>query len=125
MQILPTDGEIVVEAKLSPTDVSQVHLGQQAWVKLDAFDYTIYGELKAKVSYISSDAITENSIHGEMAFYRVRIEISKDELTGRQKEISLRPGMTATVDVQSGKRTVLSYLTKPISKMMHESLKEK
>ena len=125
MQILPTDGQIVVEAKLSPTDVSQVHVGQEAWVKLDAFDYTVYGELKAKVSYISSDAITESSIRGEMAFYRVRIEIAKDELTGRQKEIALRPGMTATVDVKSGNRTVLSYLIKPISKMMHESLNEK
>lgn len=125
MQILPTDGEIVVEAKLAPADVSQVHVGQEAWVKLDAFDYTVYGELKGKVSFISSDAITENSMRGEMAFYRLRVEIAKDALTGKQKEITLRPGMTATVDVKSGDRTVMSYLIKPISKMMRESLNEK
>ena len=125
MQILPTDGEIVLEAKLQPSDVSQVHVGQEAWVKLDSFDYTVFGELKGKVSFISSDAITENSMRGEMAFYRIRIEISKEALTGRQKEITLRPGMTATVDIKSGDRTVMSYLIKPISKMMRESLNEK
>jgi adhesin transport system membrane fusion protein len=96
-----------------------------ALVKLDSYDYAVFGALHATVRYVSPDAISQQTVHGDMPFYRVRVAISKEPRHGRASEIVLRPGMSATVDIRSGSRTVLEYLTKPISRMMDESLKEK
>lgn len=126
MEILPTTSRLIVEGKLRPADIGFVHVGMPASVKLDAYDYSIYGMLKGSVVYISPDAITEMAPQGELLYYRVQIGLGEDEvLLRRGKKIEILPGMTANIDIRTGEKTVLSYLTKPIIKVFHESMSER
>ncbi|GAA0315946.1 HlyD family efflux transporter periplasmic adaptor subunit [Psychrobacter aestuarii] len=125
MQILPTSSDLVVEAEVSPADIAYVKEGQDATVKLDAYDYSIFGAMTGTVEYISPDTLLEQTPEGERAYYRVLIVITGAEFAGRSDEIVIRPGMTASVDIKAMERTVLSYLTKPITKTLSEGLGER
>lgn len=126
MQIVPLDDELIVEARVRPADIAFVKIGQPASVKIDAYDYTIYGWLSGKVSYISPDTLTEDLRAGEQAYYRVQVKSSGQRFGGGSgKTIDLQPGMTATVEVKTGSNTVLHYLLKPVIKTLGESLVEK
>lgn len=125
MQILPTSSDLVVEAEVSPADIAYVKEGQAATVKLDAYDYSIFGAMNGTVEYISPDTLIEQTPEGERAYYRVLIVITGAEFAGRADEIVIRPGMTASVDIKAMERTVLSYLTKPITKTLSEGLGER
>ena len=125
MQILPTSSDLVVEAKVSTADIAYIKKGQDATVKLDAYDYSIFGAMDGKVSYISPDTLMEQTAQGEEPYYRVLIVITGSEFDGRQDEIVIKPGMTASVDIKARERTVLSYLTKPITKTLSEGLGER
>ena len=126
LELLPTDSKLIVEGKLRPSDIGFVRPGMDATVKLDAFDYSIYGVLKGIVSYISPDAITEQSPQGEMLFYRVQIslaDVDSQHLHGRA--IKIQPGMTVGIDIRTGRKSVLNYLIKPVVKVFHESMSER
>ena len=125
MQILPTSSDLVIDAKVSPADIAYVKKDQQASVKLDAYDYSIFGAMNGTVSYISPDTLMEQTAQGEEPYYRVLIVITDAEFDGRQDEIVIKPGMTASVDIKARERTVLSYLTKPITKTLSEGLGER
>ncbi len=126
IELLPTGNNLIAEAKVPPADIAFVAVGQIASVKLDAYDSSIYGAMQGKVSYISPDVLTEDSKQGPVTYYRVRIEITNAEFKGEKaKEIHLRPGLTATVEIKAMERTVLSYLTKPISKTFSQSMGER
>lgn len=125
MQLLPTSGDLVVEAKIKPADIAYVQEGQTASVKLDAYDYSIFGAMTGEVVYISPDTLMQRTAHGEEPYYRVQIRIGDAEYADRAKDIVIRPGMTATVDIKARERTVLSYLTKPITKTLSEGLGER
>ncbi len=125
MEILPTSSDLIVEAKVSPTDIAYVKEGQDATVKLDAYDYTIFGAMQGKVIYISPDTLMEQSREGEKPYYRVQIKIIGAQFAKRGGEIVIKPGMTASVDIKAMERTVLSYITKPIVKTLSEGLGEK
>ena len=130
MELLPTDSTLVVEAKLRPADIAYVRNGLPAAIKLDAFDYSIYGVLRGQVVYISPDALTEKTQAGEHAYYRVLVRINEEALSQRNREssgksVEIQPGMTSTVEISTGTQTVLSYLTKPVTKTFSESLGER
>lgn len=125
MQILPTSSDLVIDAKVSPADIAYVKEGQEATVKLDAYDYSIFGAMNGTVSYISPDTLMEQTPKGEEPYYRVLIVINGAEFKGRGDEIVIKPGMTASVDIKAMERTVLSYLTKPITKTLSEGLGER
>ncbi|WP_230659809.1 HlyD family type I secretion periplasmic adaptor subunit [Psychrobacter sp. I-STPA10] len=125
MEILPTSSELIVEAKISPADIAYVKEGQDATVKLDAYDYSIFGAMTGTVSYISPDTLIEKTPKGEQPYYRVQIIITGAEFQSRANEIVIKPGMTASVDIKAMERTVLSYLTKPITKTLSEGLGER
>lgn len=125
MEILPTSSDLVVEAKVSPADIAYVKEGQDATVKLDAYDYAIFGAMKGNVTYISPDTLVEQTRNGEQPYYRVQIKILGAEFSNRADQIVIKPGMTASVDIKAMERTVLSYLTKPITKTLSEGLGEK
>lgn len=125
MQILPTSSDLVIDAKISPADIAYVKEGQEATVKLDAYDYSIFGAMKGTVNYISPDTLMEQTPEGEEPYYRVLIVINGAEFKGRGDEIVIKPGMTASVDIKAMERTVLSYLTKPITKTLSEGLGER
>jgi len=126
MELVPTNSRLVVEGKLKPADIGFVSSGMPASVKLDAFDYSIFGVLRGKVSYISPDAIAEPSPQGEVQYYRVQVRL--DELPDQRKHeklLKVQPGMTVGIDILTGRKTVLNYLTKPIAKVMNESMGER
>ncbi len=125
MEILPTSSDLIVEAKVSPADIANVKMGQDATVKIDAYDYTIFGAMQGKVNYISPDTLMEQTRNGEQPYYRVQIKIVGAQFSGRGNEIVIKPGMTASVDIKARERTVLSYITKPIVKTLSEGLGEK
>lgn len=126
MQIVPADEDLIVEAKVRPADIAFVKPGLSATIKLDAYDYSIYGLLHGEVSYISADTLTETVQGIEQPFYRVQIKTSGKGLVNKKNQpILIQPGMTATVEVKTGKKSVLQYLTKPITKTFSESMGER
>lgn len=125
MELLPTSSDLVVEAKVRPVDIAYVSEGQTAIVKLDAYDFSIFGAMTGEVIYISPDTLMQQTPRGEEPYYRVQIRIGKAQYANRADEIVIRAGMTATVDIKARERTVLSYLTKPITKTLSEGLGER
>ncbi|WP_201574801.1 HlyD family efflux transporter periplasmic adaptor subunit [Psychrobacter sp. H8-1] len=125
MEILPTSSDLIVEAKVTPVDVAYVKEQQAATVKLDAYDYSIFGAMNGTVTYISPDTLMEQTPKGEEPYYRVQIKITGAEFAERSDEIVIKPGMTASVDIKAQERSVLSYLTKPITKTFSEGLGER
>jgi adhesin transport system membrane fusion protein len=126
MQISPTEGDLVLELKVMPVDIGNLAVGLPASIKLDAFDYSIYGSLNGKLEYISSDTLTEQGQRGEaVAFYRARVTVNRDNHNPKLPRALLKPGMTATVDIQTGSRSVLTYLIKPITKAFQGAASER
>lgn len=126
LEISPTDGDLIAEAKVNPSDIAFVEVGQTAFVKLDAYDSSIYGALTGRVIYVSPDSLTEDSKQGPTSFYRVHVLVKEAEFKGsKTREIQMRTGLTATVEIKARERTVLSYLTKPISKTLSYSMGER
>lgn len=126
MELLPTGDDLIAEAKISPADISFITLDQEASVKIDAYDSSIYGALTGRVSYISPDVVTEETRQGSTTHYRVHIRIVGHEFTGAQAaQIKLRPGLTGSVDIKALERSVLSYLTKPVTKTLSNAFGER
>lgn len=127
LDLLPTDGELIVEGKLKPGDIGHVEVGQPATVKLDAWDYSIYGVLDGEVSYLSPDALNEETRAGEQIYYRIRVRIHPDSrLRDRQgKPIEVQSGMTGQIEIRTGSQSVLTYLTKPVVKTLSQSFHER
>ncbi|CAM3193707.1 HlyD family efflux transporter periplasmic adaptor subunit [Janthinobacterium lividum] len=126
MEMLPLGGDLIAETKIMPADIGFIVKGQSASVKLDAYDYSIFGAMQGEVIYISADTITEETQKGQLSYYRVNIRIRESEFKGKKaRQIEVRPGMTASVDIKAMERTVLSYLTKPISKTFSQSMGER
>ncbi|MBI5660166.1 MAG: HlyD family type I secretion periplasmic adaptor subunit [Nitrosomonadales bacterium] len=126
MQIVPVDDDLIIEAKVKPADIAFVKPGLPATVKLDAYDYSIYGTLEGSVTYISADTLNEDVRGNEQPYYRVQIKTSIHNLVGKNSErIDIQPGMTAVAEIKTGKKTVLRYLTKPITKTISESMEER
>lgn len=126
LQIVPLEDDLIVEAKVRPADIAFVKPGLPATVKLDAYDYSIYGSLHGTVTYISADTLNEDARAGDMPYYRVQVKTRDRNLSSRANErIDIQPGMTATVEIKTGSRTVLRYITKPITKTLDESLGER
>lgn len=126
LQILPTEDDLVVEAKVKPADMAAMKVGLPAKVKLDAYDYSIFGSMKGKVTYVSADSLSEETKAGLLTYYRVKVNILESEFKGKAPgDIEVRPGMTATVDIKTGSRSILSFLLKPITKTLNSSFGER
>ena len=108
VEIVPTEDTLLVEARLRPADIAFIYPSQAAKVKITAYDFTVYGSLPASVEHISADTI-EDEASGE-SFYLVRVKTDVAELRDKQGEpLPVIPGMTAAVDILTGKRTVLQF----------------
>jgi adhesin transport system membrane fusion protein len=126
LQILPTDTDLIIEAKVKPSDMTFIEEGLPVSIKLDAYDYSIYGVLSGKVVYISADTLTEEVKGISSSFYRVKINVDKNSYINKiSKRIEFRPGMTSTVDIKTGKRNVLAIIFKPLTKTLKESFVER
>lgn len=122
VEIVPSDDQLLVEARVRPADIAFIYPGQKAMVKLTAYDFAIYGGLPGEVVDISADSITNEK--GE-SFYRVKVRTNKTTLKHNGEELPIIPGMVATVDVLTGKRTVMEYMLKPFIKTLDSAMNER
>jgi membrane fusion protein, adhesin transport system len=122
LEIVPLDDSLLVEAKVRPQDVAFLHPGQKAMVKFNAYDYTIYGGLKANLELISADTIVDKD---GRSFYLIQVRTDKSHLGSDEHPLLIIPGMVATVDIITGKKSVLDYLLKPVLKARAEALRER
>lgn len=126
LQIIPLDEALFIEARVKPRDIASVREGLSATVKLSAYDYTIYGSLKAKVTFISADTFKDERSRNPDGdpHYKVTLAVDRSQFTERQKGLEIRPGMQADVELETGGKTILTYLTKPLYKS-NEALRER
>jgi adhesin transport system membrane fusion protein len=119
VEIVPLDDTLVLEARIAPKDIAFIHPGLAANVKFTAYDFSIYGGLDAKVENISPDSVVDERGN---AYYLVRVRTAK---VGFGEKMPIIPGMTAEVDVLTGRKSVLSYLLKPVLKVQSRAMSER
>lgn len=122
-EVVPLDDTLLVEAKIRPQDIAFLHPGQEAVVKFTAYDYTVYGGLKAKLERIGADTITDED--KKTTYYMITLRTDRSHLGTDEKPLLIIPGMVASVDIITGKKSILSYLLKPIIKARAEALHER
>ncbi len=120
VDIVPTDDALLVEARIAPQDIAFLRPGQPATLKLTAYDFAIYGGLEAELDHISADTITDDEGN---TFYLVRVRTAAD--AKMHQALDVMPGMTAQVDIMTGKRTVMQYLLKPVLRAWDNSMGER
>lgn len=124
LEIVPLDDTLIVQAYISPKDVAFIRVGQDALIKVSAYDYAIYGGLEGKVILLSPDTLqderrpSELKLNPDQAYYRVLVETNGNYITDKSgNRLDIAPGMTATVDIKTGEKTIFQYLIKPITRM--------
>ena len=122
VEIVPLDDTLLVEARIRPADIAFLRPGQESTIKIAAYDFSIYGGLEARVENISADTIKDEQ--GEN-FYRVYLRTAQNIVLHRGDELPIIPGMTATVEILTGKKSVLDYIMKPILKARDRALRER
>jgi adhesin transport system membrane fusion protein len=124
MEIVPLEDKLLVEAKIRPHDVAFLRPGLPATVKITAYDYAIYGGLDGHVELISPDTLREERKSEDESYYRVLVRTTNSTLTSGGRELPIIPGMTASVEIRTGEKTVMDYILKPILKV-REALRER
>ncbi len=128
IEIVPAEETLLVEVRIKPADIAFIRMDQDATIKISAYDYAIFGGLDGKVMEISSDAIVDDrkTAGGEReTYYRVRVKAEKAYLERDGRVLPIMPGMTGTVDIRTGRRTVLDRLLDPFYRLLSESLGER
>ena len=121
VEIVPSNDSLLVEARIRPSDIAFIHPGQTATVKLTAYDFAIYGGLPAVLELISADSITDE--RGEH-FFEIRVRTDQSHFGSEDNPLPIMPGMVATVDIMTGKKTVMDYLLKPLKRATEKALSE-
>lgn len=131
MEIVPIGENLLVQAYIRPQDVAFIRPGQEAVVKLSAYDYSVYGGLEGIVTLISPDTLQDDrrpsqlNLNANESYYRVLVETNDSKLTDKNgEELEVIPGMVATVDIKTGKKSVFDYLIRPITRMK-QALRER
>ena len=125
IEIVPLSDALVVEAKIDPKDIAFINPSQKAIIKITAYDFSIYGGLDGKIVEISADTIVDKDSKEGKSYYRVLVKTDKNYLERKGKKLPIIPGMIATVDIVTGKKTILDFILKPILKVKQESLHER
>lgn len=114
MEVTPIDDQLLIEAHVAPRDVAFIAPGMPASVKITAYDFSVYGDLKGTVEQISDDTVEADGADGKQSFYKVMVKTDRAYLERHGERYPIRPGMIAEVDIQTGRRSVLSYLLRPL-----------
>jgi len=122
VEIVPSGGSLLIETRIKPADIAFLRPNQKAMVKFSAYDYTIYGGLDAKLEQIGADSITDEK---KESYYLVTLRTDKNYIGNKENPLPIIPGMVATVDILTGKKTILSYLLKPVLKAKYMALRER
>lgn len=123
VEIVPTQDNLIVEAKIRPADIAFLHPGQKAIIKFTAYDFAIYGSMQGVLTHISASTIVDEI--DKQSYYLVRLKIDKDYMGDENKKLKLLVGMTADVDIITGKKTILDYILKPILRATENTLSER
>ncbi len=121
IEIVPIDDALLIEAKIRPVDIGFLSPGQDVIVKFSAYDYAIYGGLKGNLEYISADTIIDE----DESYYLIKVRTDANHLETDKEHLEIIPGMTASVNIVTGKKTVLDYLLKPVLRAKHNSMHER
>jgi adhesin transport system membrane fusion protein len=133
LEIVPTEDEMLVEAYVKPSEVAFLHVGQKAVVKLSSYDFNKYGGLDGELEHLSPDTLKDerqqrrpggNPVDIEEGYYRILVRIKDTNLIRKGKKIEATPGMTATVEIRTGQKTVLEYLFRPLQNVS-QALRER
>ena len=122
MEIVPTGDKLVIDGRLNPTDRGYVSEGQRAVVKIGTYDFLRYGSLEGKVILVGSDSSADEK---GIPYFRVVVETDKTWLGKDEGELPITPGMDATIDIHTGKKSVMDYLVQPVLKLRSESFRER
>jgi len=122
VEIVPLEDSLLIEAQIRPADIAFLHPGQNAMVKFTAYDFSIFGGLSARLEHISADSIVNE--RGE-AFFLIRVRTERNYLGNQQNSLPIIPGMTISVDILTGRKTILNYLLKPLNRMRERALRER
>jgi membrane fusion protein, adhesin transport system len=122
IEIVPADHSLLIEAKVKPQDIAFLHPGLPVTVKVTAYDFSLYGGLSGTLEQIGADSITTEK--GE-TYYLIRVRTAKNHLVKNGHELPILPGMVATAEVKTGSKTVLEYIAKPVTRLAHQSLRER
>ena len=122
VEIVPIEDSLLVEARVRPQDVAFIRPGQSASIKVTAYDYTVYGDLPGTVERIGADTIMDEE---KKPYYRVILKTPRTHLGPAEEPLPIMPGMVVSADIQTGKKSVLDYLTRPIQSVRHEAFRER
>lgn len=123
LEIVPVEDTLLIEAQVRPDDIAFIHPGQHAMVKISAYDFSIYGGLPGTVEHVSADSIVDEK--RGLSFYKVLVRTQSSSIEHLGKTFPIIPGMTASVDVLTGRKSVLDYLLKPVLKARERALRER
>ena len=118
-EIIPIDDQLIIEAKIAPKDIAFITLGQAAVVRFSAYDFSIYGGMRAEVTHISADSITDDK---DNTYYIVRLQTIS---TIGESPLEILPGMTAEVDIITGERSIIDFILKPLKKAASTAFTER
>jgi adhesin transport system membrane fusion protein len=122
VEMVPVEDTLLIETRLRPADIAFVHLGQRCLVKISAYDFSIFGGLEGKIEYVSADSTVPQQ--GE-PYYVAHVRTASNSIDYFGKKLSISPGMLASVDIVTGKRSVLHYITKPINRARERAMTER
>lgn len=125
IEIVPQSDSLLVEAKIDPKDIAFINPKQKAIVKITAYDFSIYGGLDGKIVEISADSIQDKEDKEQKSYYKVVIKTDKNYLEKDREKLPIIPGMIASVDIKTGKKTILDFILKPILKTKQNALHER
>lgn len=122
VEIVPLEDNLLIEAQIRPADIAFLNPGQNAMIKFTAYDFSIYGGLSATLERISADTVTNDK---DESFYLIYLRTNESAIERNKDQFTIIPGMTVTVDILTGTKTVMDYLLKPILKAKNEALRER
>jgi adhesin transport system membrane fusion protein len=125
IEIVPDSDILLVEVKIDPKDIAFISPTQKAIVKITAYDFSIYGGLEGEIIEISADSIKDKDSKDGKTYYQVTVKTNKNYLERNTKKLPIIPGMVASVDILTGKKTIMNYFLKPIIKIKEGSLHER
>lgn len=123
IEVVPAQDTLLISAKIKPSDIAFIQPGQKGIVRITAYDSSIFGSLDAKVIRVGADAIVDEQ--RQESYFEVTLETDKNYLGKPEERLTISPGMAADASINTGKRTILEYLLKPIVKTFDKALRER
>lgn len=123
MEVVPLGEKLLVETRVRPSDIAFIKVGDRALVKVTAYDFSTYGGLDGRVVQVSADSIYDEN--EKQAYFTVIVETDKSYLTARGIRLPITPGMMTDTQIITGRKSILTYLLKPVLKARSEALRER